>query len=97
MKTIFLCLVSSILGCVWVLAEPLGRSQITAIPAGIVNYDAASFRDVLLDAQKIAADQGVLLNADGAALRNAAGLTITLDADGLSLDTLRSPLCSIFS
>ncbi len=85
MKTILFLLVAfaTCLG-----AAKLKRSDITAIPVGAVNYQEATLKEILLDARRIAAEQNILLTADEAAIRDAAGKMITLEAGGLSLDGL---------
>lgn len=67
-----------------IAAAPLKRADVTAITYGPAVYKAASLRDVLLDAQNIAAAKGITLTADAAALQDAATKTITLDVEGLN-------------
>ncbi|MGJ8634497.1 MAG: vWA domain-containing protein, partial [Luteolibacter sp.] len=80
-------LVSAILSP-WILAQPIERATIIGIPAGSVKYKDALLHDVLLDAQKTAAKKSILLTADAAVLQDAAQKTITLEAEGLTLDAL---------
>jgi hypothetical protein len=69
-------------------AESLKRADITAIPAGPVAFDKVLLRDVLVAIKNTAATKDIVVRADEEAVLASRQETLTLHADGLTLDAL---------